>query len=113
MTDPDADVKVEALSSWILIRQQQGAAPAIDLIGDTDARVRAKAAGVCGSLREAGCRVALEAQLATDSEPTVRRNAAWALGRIGDSASKPALVAAENDPSDLVRLTAKAAASAL
>lgn len=109
MADSDADVRLQALDSWISIRYQQGATPAVDLVGDTDARVRAKAAGVCGTLREAGCRAGLEAQLSTDSEPTVRRNAAWALGRIGDQASRAALEAAENDPSPLVRLTAKAA----
>jgi HEAT repeat protein len=107
--DSDASVRFEALDAWLNIRGQHGAAAAVDLIGDSDASVRAKAAAVIGDKREASARVALEAQLATDSDPAVRRNAAWALGRIGDQASRPALEAAANDPSSLVRMTAKAA----
>jgi HEAT repeat protein len=54
-------------------------------------------------------RVALEAVLASDADSAVRRNAAWALGRIGDAASRDALRAATTDASSLVRTTAKVA----
>ena len=74
-----------------------------------DVQIQGKAAAVVGELRDADGRVALEQQLATDSDPVVRRNAAWALGRIGDEASRDVLTVAKDDPSSLVRLTARAA----
>jgi HEAT repeat protein len=113
MGDSDAGVRFEALDSWLKIRNQDGAAAAVALIDDADERVRAKAAGVVGELRESAARTALEAQLANDADPTVRRNAAWALGRIGDRASRDVLEAAKSDPSALVRTTARAAISYL
>lgn len=109
MSDGDATVRLEALVSWQRIPRQAGAAPAVALISDGDVTVRRKAAAVAGNLREASARTALEAQLANDSDPMVRRNAAWALGRIGDVASRSVLEAAVNDPSGLVRATARVA----
>lgn len=109
MQDSDASVRLAAVTAWLEIRQQQGAAPVVALVADSDNLVRRKASAVAGSLRDAGARAALEAQLANDSDAVVRRNAAWALGRIGDAASRPALEAAVNDPSPLVRMTAKVA----
>jgi HEAT repeat protein len=109
MTDTDASVRAEALLAWAAIRGQSGAAPAVALVSDADATVRSKAAAVVGELREASARTALEAQLASDEDAVVRRNAAWALGRIGDDASRSALEAAVDDPSPLVRMTARAA----
>ena len=113
MRDADAGVRLQAVTAWLDIRSQRGAAPAVALIGDGDAAVRAKAAGVVGELREASARAALEAALAGDADPSVRRNAAWALGRIGDRASQPALEAAMNDRSPLVGGVARAALAAL
>ena len=109
MADSDASVRLQALESWIAIRGQSGAAPAVALITDGDATVRAKAAAVVGEMREASARTALEQQLASDEDPKVRRNAAWALGQIGDRASRDVLEDAVDDPSSLVRMTAKAA----
>lgn len=113
MSDSDASVRFAAATSWLQVRKQAAAAPVIGLIGDADATVRAKAAGVVGELRDANGRAALEAALAGDADANVRRNAAWALGRIGDSASRAALTAATTDPSSLVRQTAKAALAGL
>jgi HEAT repeat protein len=113
MNDSDASVRLAAETSWLQIRKQANAAPVIGLLGDGDATVRAKAAGVVGELRDAAGRAALETALANDADPNVRRNAAWALGRIGDSASRTALSAATTDPSSLVRQTAKAALAGL
>ena len=67
-----------------------------------------EAAGTAGMYR-----AALEAALAGDADASVRRNAAWALGRIGDRASQPALEAAMNDRSPLVGGVARAALAAL
>lgn len=109
MQDSDASVRSEALDAWLKIRGQRDAAPAVALLADSDLVVRRKAAAVVGRLAEASARVALEQQLASDEDPAVRRNAAWALGRIGDAASRTALQAAADDPSSLVRMSARAA----
>jgi HEAT repeat protein len=109
MADSDAGVRAAALDGWLRILGQRGAAPAVALVTDGDAGVRARAAAVIGNLREAGGRAALESVVATDSDPVVRRNAAWALGRIGNAGSRSVLDAASRDSSPLVRATAKAA----
>lgn len=46
---------------------------------------------------------ALAGALAADRSPLVRGHAAWALGRIGGSAARGALAAAEGDPDEFVR----------
>jgi HEAT repeat protein len=109
MSDPDAGVRLEAVNAWLAVRWQDGAAPVAALVSDPDVEVRRKAAAVAGNLREATARAALEQQLTGDADPVVRRNAAWALGRIGDAGSRDALQAATEDPSSLVRRTAKVA----
>jgi HEAT repeat protein len=109
MRDGDAGVRLAAVSAWLDIRNQGEATPVIARIADADVRVRRKAAAVAGGLREVDARAALEAQLASDADPAVRRNAAWALGRIGDAASSAVLTAAREDPSPMVRMTARVA----
>lgn len=113
MGDADATVRLAAVSSWLQVRRQAGAAPVVGLLDDASREVRAKSAAVVGELRDASGRVALEALLAGDSDASARRNAAWALGRIGDAASRAALTAATTDASPLVRQTAKAALALL
>lgn len=113
MSDGDAQVRLAAVQAWLAVRYQQGAAPAVPLVGDADANVRAAAAAALGEEREASGRTNLEAALATDKDAVVRRNAAWALGRIGDAQSRAALEKASTDPSPLVAMTAKAALSSL
>jgi HEAT repeat protein len=113
MRDGDAGVRLAALVGWVDVRGQQGAAPAVGLVADSDATVRAKAAAVIGSLRDASGRAALEAAVTGDASASVRRNAAWALGRIGDAGSRSALQAASQDASPLVASTAKAALQSL
>lgn len=109
MTDTSADVRLAAVTAWSSILRQQGAAPAAALLGDSSVMVRRKASAVAGQFREAAARIGLETRVVTDEDPVVRRNAAWALGRIGDPASATALEQAATDPSSLVRKTAKAA----
>jgi hypothetical protein len=77
------------------------------------ATVRAEAATVAGAMKAAAGRAALEALVVSDPSPSVRRNAAWALGKIGQAASRGALMKASGDESSLVRLTARAALAAL
>jgi HEAT repeat protein len=85
----------------------------VPLLGDSDANVRAQAAAVIGGMREQGARATLEALVTSDPDPFVRRNAAWALGQLGNSASSAALLRATTDTSGLVRGVAKASLASL
>lgn len=107
--DADAGVRALAASSWRSIGGQADAAPVVALLGDADANVRAQAAATVGGLKDASGRVKLEAMVVSDPDATVRRNAAWALGQIGQRASDQALSAAASDASPLVSGVAKAA----
>jgi len=113
MADGDAGVRAAAVAAWREIRGQQDATPVAGLLVDGNAKVRAEAAAVVGALRAVTARAALEGLLAGDADPFVRRNAAWALGRLGQSASREVLVRATTDTSGLVRMTAKAALASL
>jgi HEAT repeat protein len=109
MADSDPTVRWEALTAWQNIRRQADAEPAVALVGDANTMVRRKAIAVVGQFRDSTARAALEQTVLNDSDPVARRNAAWALGRIGDLASAEALAQAANDPSSLVRATARVA----
>lgn len=113
MGDTDAQVRAAAANAWREIRGQTSASPVVALLADGDATVRAEAATVVGAMLEATARPSLEQLLATDASPIVRRNAAWALGKLGQSASRDVLSAATNDTSGLVRMTARAALATL
>ena len=113
MGDADAKVRAAAVTAWRDIRGQASASPVVALLADADAAVRAEAATVVGAMLDVTARPSLERLVATDASPFVRRNAAWALGKLGDAASRDVLAAATHDASGLVRLTAKAALSSL
>jgi len=108
MADRDAGVRAAAARAWREIYDQTDAAPVIGLLGDADLNVRAEAATVAGALKATAGRARLEALVVSDPSPVVRRNAAWALGKLGQAASREALVKASADESSLVRMTAKA-----
>ena len=55
----------------------------------------------------------LEALVIGDADPIVRRNAAWALGKLGQTSSRQALTSASTDKSGLVRMTARAALASI
>lgn len=112
-TDPDPGVRALAVSSWRNLRGQTDAALVVALLSDGDAGVRAQAASTVGGYKDASGRVKLEAMVVNDPDAVVRRNAAWALGEIGQRASFAALDAAANDASPLVRGVARAARQAL
>ena len=99
--------------AWRDILGQQNAQPVVALLADRDANVRAQAAGVVGGMLEQSGRVALEGLVVSDPDSSVRRNAAWALGQLGNAASRAALVQASSDKSGLVRGVAKAALASL
>jgi HEAT repeat protein len=113
MTDGDPQVRAAAASAWPEIFDQRGALPVLPLLGDADANVRAQAAGAVGGMREQSARATLESLVLRDPDVAVRRSAAWALGRLGNLASSPALVQATTDRSGLVRGVARAALSRL
>jgi len=111
--DADATVRAAAVKAWREIRGQRTAAPIVPLLADPDAKVRAHAATVVGALREQSGRAQLEVIVTSDADPFARRNAAWALGRLGQAASREALTRATSDESGLVRMVAKAALASL
>jgi hypothetical protein len=113
MADGDAQVRAAAVRAWRDIRGQQGAAPALALLGDSDEIVRAEAATVVGGMRFTAATAILERMVTGDASALVRKNAAWALGKIGAASSRGALAAAVADKSGLVRLTAKAALASI
>ena len=113
MGDADAGVRAAAVNAWREIRGQTSASPVVALLADADATVRAEAATVVGAMLDATARVSLENLVARDADPVVRRNAAWALGKLGQSASRDVLYAATTDKSGLVRMVAKASLASL
>jgi HEAT repeat protein len=113
MSDNDAAVRAAAALAWREIRGQVNATPVVGLLGDASADVRAAAASTIGGMADLAGLAGLQALVVGDSDPVVRRNAAWALGKLGDASSRPMLTQAAKDASGLVQLTAKAALTQL
>jgi len=113
MTDADAGVRAEAVRAWREIRGQKDGQPVVGMLGDADATVRAEAATVLGGMRIAAGVAALEQLVVTDPSPLVRKNAAWALGKLGQSSSRAALTTAATDKSRFVQMTARAALASI
>lgn len=113
MADRDPQVRAAAAAAWRDLRGQKDAAPVVALLDDPDAHVRAIAATVIGGLVHAAAAPRLEALVVSDPSPFVRKNAAWALGKLGAPSSAAALRRAATDPSGLVRMTARAALAQL
>jgi HEAT repeat protein len=113
MADRNAAVRAAAVRAWRDIRGQQDAAPAVALLDDTDATVRAEAATVIGGMKHAAGIAKLETLVVSDANAIVRKNAAWALGKLGSATSRAALTQASTDKSAYVRGVAKAALASL
>jgi hypothetical protein len=109
MQDSEPTVRAAAVTAWRDILGQMDVTPIVTMLGDADAQVRAQAATVVGAYAAKGARETLEQLVVTDADPYVRRNAAWALGKIGSISSTQALVTATRDSSGLVTGYAKAA----
>ncbi|MGE0395593.1 MAG: HEAT repeat domain-containing protein [Kofleriaceae bacterium] len=113
MTDQSADVRAAAVAAYRDIRGQKDATPIVGMLADSSGAVRAEAATVAGAMRAAGAVAALENIVVNDADPVARRNAAWALGRIGSPTSRDALTKATLDKSSIVHGVAKAALATL
>jgi HEAT repeat protein len=113
MADGDATVRAAAVTAWRDILGQLDVKPLVARLTDSDAKVRAAAATVIGAYGEATARLTLEQLVTTDTDPFVRRNAAWALGQIGSVLSATALRTATFDSSGIVRGFASAALATL
>ncbi len=113
MADADPSVRMAAVYAWRDVLNQQNATPVEQLLGDTNPQVRAAAITVVGAYRDGSVRMQLEAMVKTDTNANVRRDAAWALGKLGSSASREALLHASQDASPIVASVAKASLAAL
>ncbi|MCX5740963.1 MAG: HEAT repeat domain-containing protein [Proteobacteria bacterium] len=113
MKDRDASVRTFAVKAWRDVLGQVNAEPAVALLADADSDVRAAAIAVVGGMKQLSARAQLEVLVVKDADAGVRRNAAWALGKLGTRESHAVLVTASNDSSGLVRMTAKAALASL
>lgn len=113
MTDASADVRAAAVNAYRDIRGQNDATPIVGMLVDSAPNVRAEAATVAGAMRAAAAVGALENIVVNDADPVARRNAAWALGRIGSATSRDALTKASLDKSSIVSGVAKAALASL
>jgi len=97
----DAHVEARASAVWTLSRIEGLAARAAvrGALVSPDAEVRQAAARTAGLHRDAEA-TSLLMQMVVADEPSVRREAATALGRIGDRRAVPALLEALNAPVD-------------
>jgi HEAT repeat protein len=113
MSDQDATVRLAAINAWRDVLGQVSVTPVESKLTDADAKVRAAAATVIGAYADRNAVSTLEQLVVNDTDPFVRRNAAWALGQIGSRDASGALITASNDKSGLVRLVAKASLAQL
>jgi HEAT repeat protein len=113
MTDADPAVRAAAVAAWRDVLGQTSATAVEPSLRDGDASVRAAAAAVVGAMHDTAPVGTLEQLVTTDADPIVRRNAAWALGKLGSASSREALTTASTDKSGLVRQVAKAALATL
>ncbi|MGE5184298.1 MAG: HEAT repeat domain-containing protein [Acidobacteriota bacterium] len=113
MTDADPAVRAAAVTAWRDILGQTTAVPVEPSLRDGDASVRAAAAAVMGAMHDTNAVSTLEQLVTSDADPFVRRNAAWALGKLGSASSREALTIASTDKSGIVRGVAKASLATL
>jgi HEAT repeat protein len=101
--DQYADVRAAAVDAWRNVRNQVAPSALTGLLADPDAHVRAETAALMGGFAMQTATSTLEQLVVKDPDSVVRRNAAWALGKIGSQSSVKALTAATSDSSGLVR----------
>jgi len=113
MADADAGVRAAAVYAYRDVLGQSDVTPVEPLLSDADPHVRAAAITVIGAYVDGNARGTLEQIVMTDANVQVRRDAAWALGKIGSSASRTALTAATHDASPIVVSVATASLASL
>ena len=116
LSDGSPQVRAASVAALRDVTGVHSAPFAVGLVSDADEQVRVQAITTIGVKREQTAAVALVQALASDPSAVVRKNAAWALGQIGASASVagPNLqLAASSDPNPFVRSLAQAALSHL
>jgi len=99
-TDEDARVRRAALDQVLKLNFWRDADAVIARLDDEDAKVRQRAAQLAGELDAEASVDRLERVLRDDAAAPVRQAAAWALGRIGGSATQAALREASETESD-------------
>jgi len=115
ITSESASVRASAARALREIRGNVEAVAVVELLADEEEAVVREAVLTVGALRESSG-VGSLADVVRDGtlSPNVRRDAAWALGKIGDGAARDVLAAVErDDESMLVRGAARAALQAL
>jgi cyclophilin family peptidyl-prolyl cis-trans isomerase/HEAT repeat protein len=80
-----------------------GGGDLVTLLGDTEARIRRRAALAIGRVKLSEPIPALTTAMQSDADVEVRQMAAFALGLIGDAAAAPALTTALTDPDPLIQ----------
>jgi HEAT repeat protein len=130
LADPDAEARLAACLAAGALGDARLEEAVVKVLGDASAIARAAAASACGQMRSRKAVKALADLLAkdepaeVDADPekvpgrevpavAVRRNAAEALGRIGDVTAVPALIDGLNDNDEAVRSASHAALVAL
>jgi HEAT repeat protein len=111
LSDSDEEVRLAALHAAIRVHVFSALDSVVALISDPSARVRKRAADSLGVMRARDAVVGLVALTSPDTEASVevRVAAVAALGRIGDSAVRPDVERALQDPHVFVRDAAQVA----
>jgi len=100
LKDADPTVRLETLGVLMSVGSFRDYAALLPLLGDSIAEVRTRAAKLCGEYRVAGAETTLTAMLLGDDVASARKAAAWALGRIGGSDGRGALIDARESEQD-------------
>jgi HEAT repeat protein len=108
LADPALVVRSAAVDVVLLVAGFQGFGPLLPLLADADAGLRAHVARVVGELRLTDASAPLTGLLMSDSSASVRKAAAWALGRIGGA--QAVLAAQKGKETDPLVLSAIAVA---
>lgn len=105
LSDTDVAVRLAALNGVTHINVFSNVDRVVSLISDPSALVRRRAAQTLGTLKSGDSVLGLIALTSptTESDAGVRAAAVWALGQIGDSQARDAVLAAQDDSDSSVR----------
>ncbi|MEM1416690.1 MAG: HEAT repeat domain-containing protein [Myxococcota bacterium] len=106
LADADAAVRRAAIEVINQLNFFRDTDALVGALADDDAEVRTRAAYLVGQFRADGAEVALAGLLRSDESVNVRQAAAIALGRLGTSAAREALVDARDRGDDSLVLDA-------